>query len=344
MSAIIPFSDGAKLPAYLRNADKKAAAAVNADVVTGTAFPNISIKGKVFTQVREGVREIMRNPQDPDEVAQSIEVTVLRANMKARVFYAKRFVEDDAEGTRPTCFTHDGVAPSPEAAEPQAKKCQLCPHAAWGSKVLEDGTTSRGTACASNARLAIAAPDKLDDTFLLRVPPASLKNFKEVVKIGQARNIPYNALVIKLGFDAEAASPKLTFRARGLLSDEAYAQVTELYNSEKVEAIVGVRPVEEEFETAAKPEPADVGEADLDAAIAAKAVTAKAKTSAAGKPAKVEVDEEDLDAVMAKPPAPAPAPAKPVKATKPPPKAEEADADAGELLAGLDNMLSNLDD
>lgn len=331
MTAIIPFSGGT-VPAYLKKADKSKAAAINADVVTGAAFPHFSIKGKVFAIVRDGIRTVLKNPNDPDETAQSIVVSVLRANMKSRVFYAKRFVEGDSEGTRPTCYTYDGEAPAPDAAEPQAKKCQLCPHAVWGSRESEDGSASRGTACSSNARLAVATTDKLDEPYLLRVPPASLKNFKELVKVGLQRNIPYTAIVVKLSFDQDAASPKLTFKAQGLLSDEAYAVAEKMYKDDVVEAIVGARYT---GEYSAAPESDSVGGDVLDAALAAR------KTDAAK--AVVKSADQEPETLVEDPPAnPAAAKSKTKSIEKPADSDTVSDSD--DPLAGLDEMLGSLDD
>lgn len=337
MSAIIPFGAGT-LPAYIK-AGKELAEQINADVVTAAAFPVLSIKGKVFALVRDGVRNVMTKPEDPDEVAQFINVSVLRANMKARVFYAKKYAEGESDGQRPTCHSYDGVSPSADSEEKQADKCQLCPRNVWGAKVRDDGTAGKGTECSPNARLAVAAPDKLDEPFLLRVPAGSIGNFKELVKIGKQRDIPYNALVVKLGFDRDAPSPKLTFRPIGLLTDEAYAEARKMYEDETVETIVGARP-------AARPEPqaaAQVEADELDAAIVARAAAKKASESAAASaPSRVEVTEDELPKAKAtrKPREPEPEPA-----AEPQAKAAATTSDAEDnLLAGLDSMLDALDD
>lgn len=315
MSAIVPFGQNARLPAYVTN--KKVLIDVNKDVVTTAPYPTLSIKGKVFTLVQDNERRVMTRPDDPEEVLQSINVALVRLNMNHKVFYARRYAEGESDGQRPTCYSNDGIAPSAEAAEPQAKKCALCPHNQFGSRVNDDGTAGKGKACADQPRLAVADPEHLDRPFLLRVPPASIKNLKEALKLCKARDLQYNMVVFRIGFVAEAAAPQLSFRPVGLLSDEAYEMSASKFDDEIVRAIVGLDESGAGGPAAAAAPSDDAPE--LDAALAARAAQ-PAKTKPA---AKVAVD--DLEAVLTEPPAakPAPAPAKPAAKAKQPEVTEE---------------------
>jgi len=346
MSNIIPFGQGAALPAYLAN--RAALAHINADVASAPSVSVLSIKGKVFTLVKGKEKKVLTREVDGEqEPVSSMSLSVVRANKNARVFYAKAYSEEDSEGAKPTCYSGDGVAPAGDAAEPQAKKCQLCPHAVWGSKA---GDTGKGTACSVNTRLAVVDPTSVGEPWLLRVPAGSRQNFADACKMADTRGLPYNAVVFKVAFDPAAPSPKLTFKPVGLLSDDAYAKVTEMYEGDEVKEIVGLT------ERAPLPALAAPVEADeLDAALAArKAAPAPAPAPAPvkAKPAPVSMDELDdvLDmpapaktkpAPKAKPapvedvvevaaPAPAPAPAKP--ATK------------AAVASGMDDLLGDLDD
>ena len=378
MSAIVAFSSGAKLPAYLQN--RATLSTINADVISGgIGFPVLSIKGKVFTLVKDGERKVLTRPEDPDEVLQSINLSVVRANTKNRVFYAKAYVEgSDGEAAKPDCYSSDGVSPAADARDPQAKKCQLCPHAVWESKRNPDGTPAKGTACTVNTRLAVVDPDHIlgvekIEPYLLRVPAGSRSNFAEIVKTAEARGIPYNALAIKVGFDKEAPSPKLTFKLVGLLDDAAYAAVSGIYEDETVKEMLGLGPVRTALPA---PTPSTATEDDLEAALAAKAArdaaaqSEKAVAKAAETPkaaASPAVDMSELDnllppePVVAKPrrqaapkveaeveevevkaaPAPAPAPAPKPQAA---PKIAETSAEVDDLLGGLDALLSSTDD
>lgn len=364
---IVPFESN-KLPAYL--VDAKDILDINKEVVRAAAFPVMSIKGMKFTLVQDGVKKVLTKPDDPDEVAQSIGVVFLRANLHAKTFYMKKYAEGESDGVRPDCYSYDGVAPSPNAANPQAKKCAVCPHNQWGSRVGDgDGVSEgKGKACQDNARIAISAPDNLNPT-LLRVPPASLKNLKDMLKVVASRKVPYNAVVVKVGFDREAPAPKLTFKPVGLLDDAAYARVKSLYDDEVVRAIVGLDdfagdPVESKVEKPA------VDADELDAALAARAATQRAQEKVKEK-AKPAADADELDDILAnaekpKKPAkveddePAPAPKAKAKAKvegdeSAPPKVEPKVDDeepapkakksaASDLLADLDELLGTKDD
>lgn len=322
MSNIIPFSEG-KLPAFLRNA-VAAASELTANVGSG-GFPVMSIKGKTFALVKGGERETLMNPNDPDEVATSINVVILKANPNlSKVWYAKNFVE--GSDAKPDCFSHDGIAPDPSVEKPVAKKCSTCPKNEWGSKITEEGKKAK--ACADSRRLAIANPDQIDNPILLRCPAATLKPLAEYGSELAKRNIPYSAVVTKIGFDREAASPKLTFKAVGFLTEEQYEMVQKTVSEDVVSSILG------------KPGEDAVPEADAPAEVEAPKVEAKAeKPKAEAKPAKkTVVSEDEVGDVLDEKPA---AKAEP-KAEKP--KAEPKVSSGDDLADDLDALLGELDD
>ena len=363
MSAIVPLNAGAKLPAYLANRTA-VRTGINADVAMGGGYPTLSIKGKVFTLVKDGERKVLTRPDDPDEVLQNLTLAVARANTKSRVFYSKEFEEgSEGDAAKPDCHSSDGVSPTADSRNPQAKKCQLCPHAVWGS-----GKQGKGTACSVNTRLAVVDPEQAAKTdevepYLIRVPAGSRANFAEVVKAADARGIDYNMLVLKVGFDKEAPAPKLTFKLIGLLDEAVYEKVNALYSNDTVLDMMGLKPV------AARPAQDDQDAApakstvdqELEAILAAKAAADAAKASAkkpvvddedeapapakevaeavkpARKPAAKKAVVEDADDVAEAVEAVAPAPVK--AAAKP-----AAAADVGSLLGDLDDLLGSLDD
>ncbi len=336
-TAIVPLSGG-NLPAYLKNREGRPS--VNQDVAQGAQFPTLSIKGKVFTLVKDNERKVLTRTIDgEEEPAPSVNLAVIRANTKSRVLYLQDYVEGDSDGARPVCSSNDGIAPLPNSPEPQSKKCAVCPHAAWGT-----GRNGEGTKCTVNTRLAVADPDKLDLQFLLRVPAGSRKNFADAVKAADTRGIPYNALVMKVGFDPAAPSPKLTFKPIGLLSDAAYEKVGELYPSEIVMDIVGLGRQAEALAAPAAPA-GGVDTSELDAAIAAKAVTKAAAAKPAPKKVEAKVDMEELGALVEEV---APVKAKPVAAPAPAPARAPAPAPAAsgmeDLLGDLDMLLGSSDD
>jgi hypothetical protein len=344
MSAIIPLTAGAQLPAYLAKRNELAAA-INAEVVTAAGYGVLSIKGKVFTLVKDKEKKILTRPDDPDEVLQSLHLTVIRANTKSRVFYAKAYVEGtEGEAGKPDCYSRDGVTPAEDAREPQAKKCQVCPHAVWGSKASSDGAAVKGTACTVNTRLAVVDPDQLEkedtEPYLLRVPAGSRANFADVVRAADSRGMPYNALVLKVAFDKEAPAPKLTFKLVGLVSDAAYDKVQALHNDDLIKSIVGLADTHKPEDDAAP----SVTPEEIDAAIAAKAATDEAKARAKAAPKAAPKPTPAPAPVADEAEAPAPAPKAAPKAAPKPAPAPAATADASDLLGDLDALLGGTDD
>ncbi len=238
MSNIIPFDTASgNLPAYLKQPNR---AVVNDDLTAhaGTGFPVMSIKGKNFTVVRDGERTVLTKTVDGETIAvPSIEVVLVKANRgTSKVFYLKGY-DEKAEAQKPDCFSNNGDKPDPSVAQPQCKSCAACPHNQWGSKIGDNG--GKGKACQDSVRMAIATPDLINDPYLLRVPPASIKALGEYGKMLAKRGVGYNMVVTRIGFDMESPTPKLTFKPTGLLSDAAYAQVQEVTASDTVVAILG---------------------------------------------------------------------------------------------------------
>jgi hypothetical protein len=296
---IIPFDGSKNLPAFLKQVD---VASLNADLTShaGGGFPVISIKGKVFAVVRDGEREIMMNPLDPDSAATSIDVVLLKANKgTSKVFYLKGYDKDTSEGQKPDCYSADGIEPAADAQNKQAKKCATCAHNQWGSRISEKGAT-KGKACSDTVRMAVAAAGQLNDPMLLRVPPASIKGLGEYGQMLAKRGVGYNMVVTKVSFDIEAESPKLTFKPVGLLDDAGWAEVQEMTGSDIVSNILGANPVAVEApaadtsETEVKPK-AKPAEVQAEEVATPKPEAAKPKAAAKPKPAAVVEDEVDFD-------------------------------------------------
>lgn len=299
---IIPFDGSKNLPAFLKQVD---ISALNSDLTShaGGGFPVISIKGKVFAVVRDGEREVLMNPLDPESAATSLDVVLLKANKgTSKVFYLKGYDKDTSEGQKPDCYSADGIEPAADAQNKQAKKCATCPHNQWGSRISEKGAT-KGKACSDTVRMAVAAAGQLNDPMLLRVPPASIKALGEYGQALAKRGVGYNMVVTKVSFDIQAESPKLTFKPVGLLDDAGWSEVQEIAASDIVSNILGANPVAVEALTAPAEEAPVVAKAPVKAkpvveedAEEAPAPKAEAKPKAAkAKSAPVIEDEVDFD-------------------------------------------------
>jgi hypothetical protein len=235
---LIPFgASGANVPAYMKGLNLDA---INADLTAhaSSGFPVVSIKGKVFAIVRDGERQILPNPKDPDSPATSIEVVILKANKSvSKVFYLKGYDKDASEGQKPDCYSNDGTVPAADSKAPQAKSCAGCKHAQWGSKITDSG--GKGKACSDSVRVAVAPAGQLNDVMLLRVPPATIRALGEYGQSLQKHGVAYPLVVTKIGFDQEAESPKLTFKPLGMLDQAGFDQVQELQKSDLVQNILG---------------------------------------------------------------------------------------------------------
>jgi len=240
MSNIIPF-DGDNLPAYLKTAN---ASETNADLMAhaGGGFPIISIKGKVFTLVKDGERTVLTKEVDGEKIAApSIDVVLLKVNKgTSKVWYAGGY-DENAENKKPDCFSNDGIRPDAQVDNPKSKTCALCPNNQWGSKISDSG--SKGKACQDSVRMAVATADRINEPHLLRIPPASIRALGELGKVLEKRGgkrLAYNMVLTRVGFVMEEATPKLTFKAVGLLDDASYAQVQDVISTDTVQQILGL--------------------------------------------------------------------------------------------------------
>jgi len=297
MSQVIPF-ESAKLPAYLA----KMGAPVNDDLTTGVGggYPVLSIKGKVFTLVKDKERTVIRRPDDPEEAATSLEIVLLKSNKAmSKVWY--EFGYEDGSAAKPDCSSNDGVAPDAGTTSPQCKTCAACPRNVWGS-----GKEGKGKSCQDSRRLAVASAGQLNEPMLLRVPPASLKNLAEYGRMLSNRGVPYSAVVTKVRFDVEEATPKLVFTPLSMLTEEQYNEAQSIASSDVVASIIGVggaHVAEESFETPLeKPATKSV---EKPAAKPAAKPEAKPVKEAASVPETVDAEaanfstgDDDLDAML----------------------------------------------
>jgi hypothetical protein len=326
MSTDVAMFDKANLPAHLAQMFP-ATNDLSANVSAG-GFPHLSIKGKVWTVVRgrDDKQVVMNEDGDPRS---SIEVVIIKANPHiSKVFYSGGYTE--GSDAKPACYSNDGLAPAADSQEPQAKKCAICPHNQWGSKISENG--SKLKACTDSRRLAVAPAGDLKNPMLLRVPAASLKPLSEYGDMFARKGVPYQAAVTKMRFDPEAASPKLLFKFERFLEADDASEVREMMDAPVVANIIGGGPTvahEDAPEPVAKlPKPAAKAaepEEEVEAPVTKKGTdvpkTGTTKSSGFG-----GSDEAD----------------KP-KATKPAPKAAVVD-DGDDLAAALDGVLGSLDD
>lgn len=279
---------------------------VNSDLAAGLGsggFPVIHIKGKVWSVTRSGEREnFVDENGDPRP---SIEVVIVKAAPHlSKTWYAKKFTDGEEAGA-PDCYSNDGKTPAADSKSVQCKTCAACKHNQFGSAVSTDGTGGKGKACQDVKRLAVVPSDLTGDPMLIRIPPGSLKNLREFAKSLSDRGVPYQAVRVRLGFDIESASPKLTFRPVGLLSDEEALKLSEIMQQEIIPQITGevVAPVNtNEFEEGPTGEDEDNSAAPVEEPVKQPEKEPKPKTTRQTKPAETRVEEKPAETKPAETP------------------------------------------
>ena len=291
---IIPFNENT-LPAHLA---QSGVSSLNdmAAAFASVAFPSVSIKGKVFHINRNDTKTLITrpkvNPTDPTEPASNVEVVILNIQ-RAKAYYEESYVEGTE--AKPTCFSNDGVKPDSSVVAKPSITCDICKFNVWGSGSNDKGEATKGKACSDVQRMAIASPSNLDDAFLMRVPPASLKGLAETAKQLSGRNLPLNGVVMRISFEPTAASPMLVFKPIGYLDSASFIKAQALQNSDLVLAIVGRKGV-----TAPIVQPATVERVELSGSLGAP--VEQVVETAAKKPAaktKKQLAQEALDAAEA---------------------------------------------
>lgn len=223
-----------KVPAYLGKYFSTETHS-NDDLTKGVSasFPILSYKGKAWHRVVSGVRTLIANEQgDP---IPSLEVVIVKASPNiSKVFYKGGYVEGSSEP--PTCYSHDGHVPAVDATEKQSAKCAICPHNQWGSRITDQG--KKGKSCSDSRRLVVAPGAALSEATLLRVPAASLKELVAYAENLNHRQLPYQAVLTRIGFDHTVAHPQLTFKPIRVLREEEMAEVAATMALPVVEQII----------------------------------------------------------------------------------------------------------
>lgn len=217
MSTGISLFEGKAVPAHIA---KMFGVSENTDLTQGVGigFPVFSIRGSKW-RIKKGGEETLITIPNTDDAAPAIEVVMLKANPSlSKTYYKAAYVEgSDAE---PDCFSNDGLKPDPAVQNPQCATCAACKQNVWGSKISPQGKQIK--ACADVRRVACAPAGDLSQVILLRVPGASLGDLAKYGGDLAKAGVSYSAVVTKLAFDADAAFPKITYKAlRYLTADEA---------------------------------------------------------------------------------------------------------------------------
>lgn len=295
---VLALFGGNALPAHLRN---------NKDELTSklagppAGIKRISIRGSVF-RLMDGSQEIAAKDE------RYMDFVVVAASDINRTYYPGQY--NEAEKTKPVCWSNDGRLPASEVAEPQAKSCATCPRAVKNAEGR--------AACRFSQRLAIALPNDTDPdaVYQLSVPAASIFGKEETANGTSLQHygrqlaghaVPVSAVVTRATFDTRSATPKLMFKAVSALNAADFEHYKEIGAGEDAARAVaftvsqadGVSDAEE-FAPAPTQAPAPAP---------ARAAQRRAPAPVAEAPAPVAESEDIPEPIVRKAsPTPAPAP------------------------------------
>jgi len=176
------------VPAHLRKYAASQEELNKYDMPGGVLFPRVSVGNNRFTAINaEGEQTFLS--------IEELEFIILDVNPAfSKVFYANGY--DPETPQAPTCYSDNGFSPDIRVSEPQSQFCHSCQKNVWGS--AESKMTGKGVkACADAKKTAIyILSDKAEGVHQFRVPPASLKAWREY--LAEIRNIPTGDATFKI--------------------------------------------------------------------------------------------------------------------------------------------------
>lgn len=208
-----------QLPAFLQNSTRSVAAQALAGLSQGSPA-QISIRQNRFRLVDSGGQEKLIETFHLD-------VVIADANPHiSHVFYKDAYDPTAAEYKPPSCYSDNGQGPSEAALDPQSATCAACPQNAWGSATSK--VTGKATkACNDVKKLACLVPEHAPGlAFMLRIPPASLKNLAAYVaglngQVTGGRRVDVTDVVTRITFDAKTQGV-LNFQAVNWIDEEIF--------------------------------------------------------------------------------------------------------------------------
>jgi hypothetical protein len=157
--------------------DRAISAALLSDLGPGM-HPRISIRGGQFALTdaggqRYGAPVILQSTKEGQKMIM-LAIIIGSNAKKSRIFYENAY-DPDSPGP-PDCYSDNGLAPSANASNPQARTCAECNWSKWGSDT--SALTGKKTkACDEKKKLGIiVVNDTSGLSYELQIPPATLKN------------------------------------------------------------------------------------------------------------------------------------------------------------------------
>lgn len=232
------------LPTHLQGRTQRSLIDNAMSGMAGALPPHISIKANRFTLVgADGARQ-------PLDTTSIFGCFVDISDAIGKLYYAYEF--QDGSDDPPTCWSANGVVPSREASERQARTCAECQWNVRGSdtsklsgKAIKACRDEKWTALSlatvqmtPQGQVAAMAPMYPDVLWQLRVTPGSFKNWRGFVERCKSQGVDPSLLLVRIAFEADK-NGVLTFQPVSWI-DAALADIRDrAWQSKATDALVG---------------------------------------------------------------------------------------------------------
>jgi len=202
-----------QLPAYIQNRAFSDFTDYASDGLGSAMPPHVSIQGNLFTLVDATGQEYQPMPTMDC-------VIVDRSNFACKMYYGGKAYVPGSDDP-PVCWSTNGIGPSKEAAQPQARTCQECPNNVRGSATSKiSGAAIK--ACRDEYHMAILPPSIPDMMFRYVLTPGSFENWQNYTAKFKNSNVRISMVVTRMGFQ-----PKVN----GVVTFESVSYVDEATNA-----------------------------------------------------------------------------------------------------------------
>jgi hypothetical protein len=220
-----------QLPAHLQQYQTPDIGTTALANLGSTMPPHISIGGNRFTLIDAANNEIPVPTFDP-KIGPYLDACIIDvADVMSRVYFAGNY-DPSAEGTRPDCFSDNGVGPSIASSSPQAPTCAACPRSEW-TKVNANG--KKVPWCSHKYKIALLIPG-FDTVFLLAVPPNSHGPLREYLNTCKGNGALAANLITRISFISQGT---LQFHPLNWIDDTVATLRQAAYAEKKTDALVG---------------------------------------------------------------------------------------------------------
>jgi hypothetical protein len=232
------------LPAYLQNSNLPDFTDRLGQNLGSGSPPYVSIMGNRFTLFDSSGDSEPVTTVDPKTGVPYLDCVIIDFNEHlSKIHYGQAFDPNATSYSPPKCWSDNGIGPSINCSEPQARSCTPdpeglhgCKLAVWGSAVSK--VSGKGIpACGAYQKLALLIPgDEVE--FLLRVPPNSLDNLRTYNAKFKGQPISMRDVVTRLSFE-QGGIGTLTFAGLNYIDEATTKQRNEALMAKKTDALVG---------------------------------------------------------------------------------------------------------